>query len=355
MFAHTSPLLRGLFSRKKDMQSMVEGHFWSLTRYRILPHFLGLDLAGNVIFYPSYRKQTFGGWTAVTLGAPGSASNAFLSSDMSALNVLEDGHPLHYKASRKLQSFVAEERRRWKIKSELEKKKQVEEATAAAKGKMAEAAHKAKESAAADAAAKESATTRPLQFGVELPPEYTPDYNSEQQFRDMLAIKCSQPRFYKRQLRVSRLFTFAYKCFYFYLWAVLVSLIVQGYLMFRAWVNPPARDGLKNIEGHVLHIPRLLFSGCVSGLVWLLRTAQPVIDPVVDFLSAYFPQVNWGVASANNLAAKAQHLADDTHPNARERKKKELLQHKQLEEARRTWWTRVLMVLLALFAVLCVL
>lgn len=354
MYGPTTPLRR-LFRRKLDMQAMVENHFWSLTRYRILPFFLGLDLAGNVIFFPSYRKQTFGGWTAVTLGAPGTKSNAFLSSDMSAVNVLEDGHPLHYKASRKLQSFVAEERRRWQAKTDLAKKKQAEAAAAEAKGKMAEAAQKEQEASAAGTAAKVSAAERPPQFGVELPPEHIANYDSEQQFRDMLAIKCSQPRFYTSHLRVSRLATFVYKCFYFYLWAVLVSLIVQGYLMFRAWVNQPARDGLKNIEEHVLHIPRLLFSGCVSGLVWLVRTAQPVIDPIVNFLTTNFPQVNWGAASADNLAAKAQHLADDTHPKAKERKQKELQQQVQTEEARRTWWTRVLMVLLALFSVLCVL
>ncbi|KPA86889.1 putative mitochondrial hypothetical protein [Leptomonas pyrrhocoris] len=351
MYAPTSPLLRGFFSRKKDMQTMLEAHFWSLTRYRILPLFLGLDLAGNVIFYPAYRKQSFGGWTAVTLGAPGSASNAFLSSDLSGVNVLEDGHPMHYKASRKLQSFVAEERRRWQAKTDLAKKKQAEAIAAAAKGKAAEAAQKEQEASAA----KKSAATRPLQFGAEVSTEHLSNYDSEQQFRDMLAIKCTQQRFYQSHLRVSRLATFVYKCFYFYLWAVLVSLIVQGYLMFRAWVNQPARDGLKNIEEHVLHIPRLLFSGCVYGWVWLVRTAQPVIDPVVHFLSANFPQVNWGVASADNLAAKAQHLADDAHPKAKERKQKELQQHLKSEEARRTWWTRVLMVLLALFSILCVL
>lgn len=355
MYSSTSPLLRGFFSRKKDMQAMVESHFWSLTRYRILPRFLGLDLAGNVILFPAYRKQTVGGWTAVTLGAPGSSSGTFLSSDTSAVNVLEDGHPIHYKASRKLQAFVAEERRRWQAKTDAAKKKMAEAAAAEAKGKMTEAAKKEGEAAAAGAAAKESMAARPPQFGVQLPPEHIADYDSDQQFRDMLAIKCSQPRFYSSHLRVSRLATLVYKCFYFYLWAVLVSLIVQGYLMFRAWVNQPARDGLKNIEEHVLHIPRLLFSACVSGLVWLVRTAQPVIDPVVNFLTDNFPQVNWRAASADNLAARAQHLADDAHPRAKERKEKVMQQQMQSEEARRTWWTRVLMVLLALFSILCVL
>ncbi|CAG9576452.1 conserved hypothetical protein [Leishmania major strain Friedlin] len=342
MYTRTTPLLRGLFSRKQDMQSMVEGHFWSLTRYRILPRFLGLDFAGNVIFFPSHRKQGFGGWTAVTLGAPGSANSAFLSSDMSGVNVLEDGYPLHYKASRKLQAFVAQERRRWQ-------KKQAEAMAAAAKAK-------ADSDAAAEATTMAAQTAKSGQaVNVEIPQEHVATYDNDQQFRDMLAIKCSQPRFYTSQLRVSRLATIMYKCLYFYLWAVFVSLIVQGYLMFRAWVNPPAREGLKNIEEHVLHIPRLLFSGCVYGLVWLVRTAQPVIDPVVNFLTENFPQVNWGAASAENLASRAQHLADDAHPKAKERRQKEMQLKLQTEAERRAWWTRVLMVLLVVFSVLCVL
>ncbi|KAG5501888.1 hypothetical protein JKF63_04158 [Porcisia hertigi] len=338
MYTRTTPLMRGLFSRKQDMQSMVEGHFWSLTRYRILPRFLGLDFAGNVIFFPAHRKQSFGGWTAVTLGAPGSQSSAFLSSDMSAVNVLEDGYPMHYKASRKLQTFVAQERQRWQ-------KKQSEAAAAAAK--------KAAESQAA-AGATEPAKNDPS-FNVEIPAEHVVSYGDDQQFRDLLAIKCSQPRFYTSQLRVSNLATITYKCLYFYLWAVFVSLVVQGYLMFRAWVNPPAREGLKNIEEHVLHIPRLLFSGCVYGLVWLVRTAQPVIDPVVHFLTENFPQVNWGAASAENLASRAQNLADDAHPKAKERRQREMQLQLQTEAARRTWWARVLMVLLVIFSILCVL
>lgn len=356
MYARTSPLLRGFFSRKQDMQTMVENHFWSLTRYRILPRCLGLDFAGNIIFFSAYRKQSFGGWTAVTLGAPGSANSAFLSSDMSAVNVLEDGYPMHYKASRKLQSFVAEERRRWQAKSEAAKKKQAEAVAAAAKGTADTATAADATKPAAEGTNPADAAAKPAQaINVEIPQEHVASYDSDQQFRDMLAIKCSQPRFYTSQLRVSRLATLVYKCFYFYLWAVFISLIVQGYLMFRAWVNPPAREGLKNIEEHVLHVPRLLFSGCMYGVAWLVRSAQPVIDPVVNFLTEVFPQVNWGAASAENLANRAKHLADDAHPKAKERKQQQIQLQVQTEEERRTWWTRVLMVLLAIFSVLCVL
>lgn len=343
----STPLLLSWFSRKKGMQSILESHFWGLTRYRIGPRLFGLDFAGNVIFYPAYRKQSLGGWTAVTLGAPGTPSSAFLSSDTSSVNVLEDGHPLHYKASKRLQAFVAEERRIWLEKAKLEAKKKEAAAAAAA----AAAASSAKAGSDPAAAPK----TEGANMRVEIPSEQLRNYDSDQHFRDLLAIKCSQPRFYSSRLRISRLSTFLYKFFYFYLWAVFVSLIVQGYLMFRAWVNPPAREGLKNIEETVLHLPRLLFAGCVYGVAWLVRSAEPVIDPIVNFLNDNFPQVDWRAASAERLASKATNLADDTHPSAKERRVKEIKMQQQTELDRRTWWTRVLMVLLALFSILCVL
>ncbi|CAD2215057.1 hypothetical protein AGDE_00986 [Angomonas deanei] len=252
---------------------------------------------------------------------------SLLSSDMSGVNVLEDGYPMHYKASKKLNQFVQDERAKWtkKIKEDEAKKKKAE-AEAAEKG-GAPASPKAEENA----------------------------YDSDALFRDRLAIKFSHPRFYSRQLRLNPITTLLYKGFYFYLWAVLVSLIVQGYLMFRAWVNPPARAGLKNLEEHVLHIPRLLFAGCVYATAWLLRSAQPVLDPLVKLLKEWFPQVNWDAMSSESLASRAQHLADDTHPSAEKRKEEIKRVEVKTEQERRTWWTRVLLVLLALFSVLCVL
>lgn len=342
----------GSGSRRGKMSQVLETHFWSLTRYRIGYCLLGLDYAGNVIFYPAYRKQSFGGWSAVTLGAPGSSTNSFLSSDTSAVNVLEDGYPMHYKASKKLQAYINEERRKWVAEREESAKKRAHEVAAAAAAAVASAASGAPGSTA-------SAATKPSPLGAQIADDVAVEalsgYDSDQKFRDRLAIKISNPRFFTRQLRVSGLATFLYKVCYFYLWAVLVSLILQGYLMFRSWVNPPARAGLKNMEEHLMHFPRLLFAGCVYGLAWLARTAQPVIDPVINFLSEYFPQINWGAASAENLAMKAEHLADDTHPAAKERKEAARQVQIKVDQDRRTWWTRVLMVLLALFSILCIL
>ncbi|CCW65142.1 unnamed protein product [Phytomonas sp. EM1] len=310
--------------RGGDMHRMLEVHFWGLTHYRILPRFLGLDAAGNVLFFPAYRKRGFGGWTAATLGAPG----GFLSADTTSANVLEDGYPMHHKASRKLQEFLAQERRRWK---------EAEDALA----------EKSTDSA--------NPTTTSNALPDEERVEIRGNYDSEQKFRDLMTVKLSNPRFYNRVLRINPFVTFAYKAFYFYAWAVVISLVVQGYLMFRAWVNPPAREGLKNLEAHVFHLPRLIFAGCVSGIAWVVRGAQPVIDPVVEFLARWFPRVDWNAASAERLATRAETLASDAHPGSTLRRAQERERERLAEQQRRVWWTRVLVVLLMIFSVLCVL
>ncbi|EPY36367.1 hypothetical protein STCU_00621 [Strigomonas culicis] len=238
---------------------------------------------------------------------------------------------MHYKASKRLQQFVSEERARWQKKVEAERAQK----------------QKAKEAAAAAAAAGGEAAA----------PAATPqdNYDSDLQFRDLLAIKFAHPRFSGRHLRLSPLATFVYKCLYFYLWAVLVSLIVQGYLWFRNWVNPPARAGLRNIEEEVLHIPRLLFAAVVYGVARLVQMAQPVIDPIVAELTKLFPQANFDKYTSENLADRAKHLADDAHPSAEKRKEEIRVSQQKNEAERKTWWTRALIALLAVFSILCIL
>lgn len=298
------------------MQHMMETHFWSLTRYRIGPRFLGLDYAGNVIFFRGYRKQSFGGWTAVTLGAPG--AGGIFTSDTSATNVLEDGYPMHYKASQKLQKFVMNERKMW----------------------QEEMSKKGKKGGDNDGVS--------VQTDVDV-------YDSDQRFRDTLIIKCSHPKFFSQTLRISPVTTTVYKVCYFYLWLVVISFIAQGYLMFRAWLHPPARQGLMHLEEHALHIPRLLFAVFVMGVAWLVREAQPIIDPLVDFLSASFPQINWGAASAESLATRAETLANDAHPAAKERKKVEEQQRRLREAETQKWWKRVLSIVVLFLLLLCIL
>lgn len=224
-----------------------------------------------------------------------------------------------------------------------------------ARGDTSAASQSADSVTASAASVKEGVVANRDKVGDEVTEEVLADtYDRQQQFRDLLAIKCSHPRFFVRHLCINRLATFVYKCLYFYLWVVLLSLIVQGYLLFRSWVNPPARMGLKNLEERLLHVPRVLFAGCVYGVAWLVRAAQPVIDPVVNFLNENFPQINWGAASAEKLASKAEHFADDTHPKMKIRRQQELEQQK-LNQERRDWIGRVLLVLFALFSLLCVL
>ncbi|AAZ12129.1 hypothetical protein, conserved [Trypanosoma brucei brucei TREU927] len=270
-------------SSSNGMQRVVETHFWSLTRYRIGRRFLGLDYADNVIFFPAYRSKRRGGWAAVTLGV--TSSSNYFTNDTSAVNVLEDGYPLHWRANSRLKEFVAEEKKLWQAR--------------------------VKEEVAQLAAEKVSAsrTGDPNGGAAKEPGDLMGDINCEHRFRDTLAIKCTSPGFAQRHLRLSRLWTSLYKFLYFYLWGIGISLVVQAYLLFRSWLNPPARQGLKNIEAHVLHIPKLIFGFCVSCVVWAAHHLQPVVSPVLEALEGVFPQVNWSAASPEALATKAQQLA----------------------------------------------
>eukprot|EP00796_Vickermania_ingenoplastis_P010480 gene10480-7285_t len=301
------------FSRHRNpAKNLMESHFWSLARYRIGTRFLGLDYAGNVIFYRAYRKQSFGGWAAVTLGAPGAAG--IFNSDTTAANVLEDGYPMHYKASQRLQRFVMKEKSAWE------------------KAKLAKPD--------AGAAGKEAAFV-------------ADDYDSDQRFRDVLILKCSHPKFFSQTLRLSPLTTTIYKCCYFYLWLVVIAFIFQGYLSFRNWVNPPARKGLMNLEEHALHIPRLLFAAFIKGVAWAVRKGQPVIDPVVELLDAQFPGHNWSSKTAEDLAVRADEIAGKAHPDG---KKKELQLQQERDRARgkmRSWWMMFFSFLIVINILLC--
>nr|CCC91234.1 conserved hypothetical protein [Trypanosoma congolense IL3000] len=270
-------------SDAKCMQKVIEGHFWSLTRYRIGRRFIGLDYADNVIFFPAYRSKKWGGWTAVTLGV--TSSSSFLTNDTSVVNVLEDGYPLHWRANSKLKEFIKEEKRVWRARLKEE-----------AEGLAAEKIMENSGESTADGSSKERGD---MMDGID----------SEHRFRDALAIKCTSPGFALRHLRVSRIKTSLYKFLYFYLWGIAISLVVQAYLLFRGWLNPPARQGLKNIEAHVLHVPKLIFGFCVSCVVWAAKHLQPVASPLLKALEGAFPQVNWSAASPETLANRAQLFA----------------------------------------------
>ncbi|RNF00868.1 hypothetical protein TraAM80_07331 [Trypanosoma rangeli] len=327
------------------MQGVVESHFWSLTRYRIGRRFLGLDYADNVILFPAYRKKTWGGWAAVTLGA---TNASYLTNDTSAVNVLEDGYPLHLRASTKLQAFIAEERNVWQ--------KQREEAIAR------RAAALAAEAATVSSANNDTSTNdRIANNAGEGAKRMTGTHEyDEQQFRDAIIIKCTSPGFAQRHLRLSRLATALYKTLYFYVWGVAISIIVQAYLLFRGWLNPPAREGLKNLESHVLHVPKLLFGLCVSAFAWLAHQVQPLVDPILHVLEKRFPQVNWSAASPKVIATKAHQLAGNEVAAQQSASKEEVkisarrVVQGKAEAERRAWWAQAFLALFCLLCLLCV-
>ncbi|KEG07873.1 hypothetical protein DQ04_08591030 [Trypanosoma grayi] len=345
--------------RRSGVQGIVEGHFWSLTRYRIGRRFVGLDYADNVIFFPAYRKRTWGGWAAVTLGA---ANTGYFTSDTSAVNVLEDGYPLHWRASSKLQAFLAEEKKVWQAKKEQQL---VQRTAAKVIASDAGAATAATSSAASGGNGGDAAGNGDGGNGGSSNAEQEAHkYENEHNFRDALTIKCTSPGFAQRHLRLSRLTTLVYKAMYFYLWGVAISIILQAYLLFRGWLNPPARQGLKNIEAHVLHIPKLIFAFGVTGVAWVVRKVQPIVEPLLQVLEKKFPHVNWSAASPEVIASRVHQLAgnDESAQQAAamaEARSAAAAAQKKLQKApgdeHRVWWMRALMMLLCLFSLLCVL
>ncbi|KAG8344095.1 hypothetical protein TRVL_05081 [Trypanosoma vivax] len=259
----------------QGMQQVVETHFWGLTRYRIGRRFLGLDYAGNIIFYPAYRTKMWGGWAAVTLGA--TSTSSFLTNDTSSVNVLEDGYPLHWRASAKLKAFVAEEKRLWQMLMDEELGRLRDTGDTTTHGDQVNG----------NSNSCEQGSGRSMR-----------DFHSldvEQRFRDALTIKCTSPGFAQRHLRVSRLWTALYKIFYFYLCAICISLVAQAYLLFRSWLNPPARQALKNMEAHVIHIPKVIFGFCVSCATCVVDYMHRLSLPLITWLEATFPEVRWRV------------------------------------------------------------
>lgn len=221
---------------------------------------------------------------------------------------------MHYKASQKIQLFITQERKKW----ESSVKAQKEQSEKKAEGSL-----------------------------------NSDIYDSDQRFRDMLIIKCSHPKFFSHTLRLSPIKTALYKCCYFYLWLVVVAFIVQGYFRFRDWLNPPAREGLVRLEEHALHVPRLLFAAFIKGVAWLVREAEPVINPIVDVLETIFPGV--AVHDAEGLAKKADHLAVVAHPDSKHRQQREQEGKLKRDQVQQSMWFNILAIIVALLVFLSVL
>lgn len=180
---------------------------WQLVSHRIGRRFLGLDVAGNIIFYPMFGTSKLGGWSsAIVQMSPEEDGND------QRPNVMISGRPVHWKAAKVLEKLV---------RIEVERK-----AAAAAV-------------AASESSSSGTTATSPEESG-------SSRGSSASRLRDTGAIP-SSPKLLRKWLRLNRLFTLCYKAVY---WG-LVSFVVYGFLClgarFRLWLNPGARSGLDGI------------------------------------------------------------------------------------------------------------
>ncbi|CUI15419.1 transmembrane protein, putative [Bodo saltans] len=289
-------------------------HYWSLTRKRIGTRFLGLDHAGNVLLYPSYRSTWFGGWVPVTMSFQTNRPQTML---------MEDGYPMHHKSSLKLQQTVQarqqerEKLRMQRIEAKIKRGMQQSQSSSAAGGSLGQ--------------------------------EDVVEEEDDIAFIQRVARDCSEPTFVKRFLRVNRLLTKAYMTVYYSLWAFGVYVAFRCYKSFKAWLNPPARNGLENLEQKLMYYPN-----CIRDLLdeYLLSTApvQYVLEALNDNLfapakDALSPQlarfrIGWASHHERERQRQADHEAWENEMEVR-------------TSQRRVWWERSMISLLLAIIFIC--
>jgi hypothetical protein len=284
-------------------------HYWSLTRKRIGTRFLGLDHAGNVLLYPSYRSTWFGGWVPVTMSFQTNRPRTML---------MEDGYPMHHKSSVKLQQTV-------QVRQQEREKARMERIEAKIKRGMQQ--QSAKDAGAAD----------------------EDEVEDDIAFIQRVARDCSEPTFVKRFLRVNRLATNLYMSLYYSLWACGFYIGLRCYRAFKAWLNPPARTGLENLEQKLMYYPT-----CISGLIdeYFLSTApvQYILELICEHL--------WTPAkdSISPQLARFQIRWASQHERERQRQLDQEVWKQEREvliSQRRVWWERSMISLLLAIIFIC--
>jgi len=292
-------------------------HYWSLTRKRIGSRFLGLDQAGNVLFYPSYRRSAPGGWFPVTLAFQTNRPQTML---------MEDGYPMHYRSTQKLQAmFLQRTRERAVLKAEA-MKEQIK-----------------RELSPQDEAGETSAAASPTSAGMEEEDDIT--------VMQAFLKDCSSPSFLRQHLRVNRLTTALYHALYYGLWLCGGAFALSVYRRFKAWLNPPARNGLENLEAKLMYYPDIVYDALDTYILqtepfqaaqdWFQETCLlPVKGEVSRVLEPY--AVKWAVR--HRKAQKA--VEDETLRNA---------EAAEQAAARKVWWQRSMISLLLAIIFVCLL
>eukprot|EP00758_Cryptobia_borreli_P009034 Tbor_TRINITY_DN5441_c4_g2::TRINITY_DN5441_c4_g2_i1::g.25455::m.25455 len=317
-------------SKTKSVGDVVDkAALWkSRVRYRIGKQFLGLDTAGNVVCYYSYKKPAgslfFGAWGPITV----SDITKIDVTKPGGYSILVENHPMHSKCASIIEDIT---QKLYEHKKYLESKKVVELKNRHAnilsemgKEEEMEARDKSRVAGVNDGGNVDkkdgslhennnkeetsqgnTTTQSPSSSESSSPKEENPDKQHLQRavlspsilkmdHTKTLRLKAhtgssdidtfDMPYELKRclyshtLLRLNRLVTWSYKTIYY-------SLILSGGLMllilyhrFKYWLNPAARQGLDNIERQALVYPRKLMRK------WCRDVWYPFMDSVDDFI-----------------------------------------------------------------------
>ena len=197
---------------------------WRLTSHKLGRRFLGLDVAGNVVFYPMFNASRIGGWSAAT-----TQMNPQEDAEYHRSNVMISGRPVHWKAVKALDKIV---------RQQLERQKAASAAAQQQRAVGSDAQNAAKKAEEVDTAESSSAGRTET---------------------ETLHLNLPTGKELRKLLRLNRLVTYAYKSLYWSIVAFVCYVALCGFARFRNWLNAPARCGLDGI---------LLWLGTYPLAVW---------------------------------------------------------------------------------------
>jgi hypothetical protein len=298
-------------------------NLWKLTTHRLGWRFLGLDVAGNVIFYPMYNASRLGGWLPATVQMNPAEDGA-----EQRHGVMISGRPVHWKAARNLEAMV---RKAVEPKGEQVSDCHSASASSSGDGPAGDAEGKAPESrveAAARSAGKQLPTGKAL----------------------------------RRQLRLNRFVSLTYKLVHGAVFCAGVYAVLCAGQRFRCWLNPPARAGLDGILSWLFAYPIAAWAALLAALPKEFLTAAN--DSVAAAWDALRSVGGPPAAAAEAMAAmwaepaavqwQSQAPAGCPRMKGREvaRREEQAAYDEAAAEFRQIFWRRALMAFLAAISVL---
>lgn len=278
----------------------------------------GLDAAGNVICSRSYMRQSQFGWSCGTVFVTSDYQD---SKNLSAAGTALTGVPIHWKGV----LLLAKRARALAEKANSKTRKEAEAASVATAASPADS--------------------------PEGPPNGEGPKSSSIPFKEITVGEVLNGLSLKQHLRLMRrssFVTWAYKSFY---WASLASAVVllwYNYICFKLWLNPPARQGLVNIENWLLQHPRAA-----------VRSARSAVESVVsheaveDALALARSRLTWYDALVDEI--RKQSSSYEAERRAREAAERAEVERRRRQEERAVWGQRAVQAVCVALIALCLL